>query len=53
MSPKDIDEENQLSFIRREMSKDDSFLVGKYSKEVDIDHELINIEHEIAHHIDH
>ena len=55
MSPAKRDEENlpELTFLRKEKSKDDSYLQGKYAGGSPTENELHLIEQEIAYYIDH
>lgn len=55
MSPGQRDEENlpELTFLRKEKSKDDSYLLGKHAGGSPTKNELHFIEQEIAYYIDH
>jgi hypothetical protein len=55
MSPALIDEENlpQPTFLGKEKSKDDSYLLGKHASGPAAENELLLIEREIAYFIDH
>jgi len=55
MSPAQRDEENlpELTFLRKEISKDDSYLLGKHAGGSPTKNELHFIEQEIAYYIDH
>jgi hypothetical protein len=55
MSPAQRDEENlpELTFLRKEKSKDDTYLLGKHAGRSPTENELHFIEQEIAYYIDH
>ena len=55
MSPAQRDEEDlpELTFLRKEKSKDDSYLLGKHAGGSPTENELHFIEQEIAYYIDH